>query len=260
MEFKGFTKDTIRQFQESMQRDAKFFRIGDGQTRIRLFVSPKESQPYPFYEQNVHWYTGSDGQRKPLLCTQRTKLAGARPCPLCSLTSSLYKSQKAEQVEIAKTLRPTRNFLQWAFVKGPKDEDWKSTPLVVSMSKTLMTQILDLMTLQDDFVEIYDYELGRSLNVNRRKGDGQYQYIYTVMPSMSAMPVSVDPWKEQVMNCSPILDVLEIPTEEQQKQVFEEVYSMIEFGSIKGSDGNEDEVDTDAVETAVSIGKMLSQE
>lgn len=257
MEFKGFNKDTIRQFQEQMQGEAKFFRIGDGQTKIRLFVSPKENQPYPFYEQNVHWYTGADGQRKPLLCTQRTKLAGARPCPLCVLTNTLYKSQSAEKVEIAKSLRPARNFLQWAFVKGPKDEEWRTTPLVVSMSKTLMTQILDLMTMQDDFVEIYDYSGGRYLNINRRKGDGQYQYIYTVMPSMSPMAIDADPWKEHVMNASPILDVLEVPTEDQQKAVLDEVKSMIEAGTtVMGDDDTEE--DSSAVQAATSIGSMLS--
>ena len=152
----GFTKEELQEFMTTVSRtESNYFTPREGISRIRYFCSPKETTPAPFYEIHKHWYTAPDGSRKAIVCTARS-VHGNRPCPICDYVNSLYKTNITTMVAIAKELRTSRQFVQWAFVKEAKDEQWKDKPYLVTISKTVMTQILDTTLMNDeDSIDIF---------------------------------------------------------------------------------------------------------
>ncbi len=237
--FNGFSKDQLVQFQDSVQTSARFFKVQDGNSKIRFFVSPSEKSPAPFYPTYVHWYTTSSGTKANLLCTQRTPGIEQRPCPLCAMVAEFYKSDNAELVRIAKESKPNLSFLQWGFVKGPKDADWRAEPTVVSIPKTVMTNITEVCTMDDDFVDLYSYDTGHFISVSRKKDSGSnLRYVYTVLPSTSVMDISGEPYSSKIEATKSILTMMGIPTEADQEAARGELHA-----SSSGFKGFEEEND-----------------
>lgn len=247
LDFKGFSKDQLVQFQDSVQGPARFFKVQDGTSKIRLFVSPKETSPAPFYPNYVHWYTLQNGQKTSMLCTQRTPGIEQKPCPLCQLVADFYRSDNAEVVKIAKDTKPSLSFLQWGFVKGPKDQDWRPDPMIVSIPRTIMTNITEVCTMDDDFVDLYGFDTGRFINVSRKKDAGSnLRYIYTVLPSSSVMDISGDPYAVKIQDTKSILEVIGIPTEEDQQAAAKEMLMYAEHMAGEASSmGAEEDSDED---------------
>ena len=229
LDFKGFSKDQLVQFQDSIQGPARFFKVQDGTSKIRFFVSPKETSPAPFYPNYVHWYTTQSGQKASILCTQRTPGIDQKPCPICQLVADFYRSDNAEVVGVAKESKPSLSFLQWGFVKGPKDQDWRPDPAVVSIPKTIMTNITEVCTMDDDFVDLYSFNTGRFVNVSRKKDSGSmYRYVYTVLPSSSSMDITGDAYAGKIQATTSILEMIGIPTDEEQQAAAKELQGYAE--------------------------------
>ena len=238
LEFKGFTKDQLNAFVESANVSSgnRFFKVVDGTSKIRLFVSPNEKNPSPFYPTYQHWLTGTDGKKYSILCTQRTPNIANRPCPLCSKIADFYNSDNAEMVRIAKESKPNLSFLQWGFVKGPKDNEWRPEPMVVAIPKTVMTMITEVCTMEDDYVDLYSYDEGHFINVSRKK-DGGLRYVYTVLPSTGVMDISKDPWKSKIEGVPSILEVMGMPTEEDQVKALSDLEgSVTDMPNVEGDE------------------------
>jgi len=242
LNFKGFTKEQLSTFAETATAGSgnRFFKVGDGTSKVRFFVSPNEENPSPFYPTYQHWITGNDGRKYSLLCTQRTPNITHKPCPVCAKVSDFYNSDSADLVKIAKESKPALSFLQWGFVKGPKDADWRPDP-VVAIPKTVMTMITEVCTMEDDYVDLYSYDTGHFLNINRKKeGAGNLRYVYAVLPSTSKMDISVDPWKSKIEDTVSILELMGYPSEEDQTRAASDLDIFCE-GAVGAEDADEDE-------------------
>lgn len=252
LDFKGFSKDQLVQFQDSIQGPARFFKVQDGTSKIRLFVSPKETSPAPFYPNYVHWYTTPNGQKASILCTQRTPGIEQKPCPLCQLVADFYRSDNAEVVKIAKDTKPSLSFLQWGFVKGPKDQDWRVEPTIVAIPKTIMTQITEVCTMDDDFVDLYSFDSGHFMNISRKKDAGSmFRYIYTVLPSSTEMNISVEPFAAKIQATDKILEVIGVPTTEQQDKAAAELQAYAESCAGMIEDSNSEIVEQEGFGASV---------
>jgi hypothetical protein len=244
LNFKGFTKDQLSAFAESATAGSgtRFFKVQDGTSKIRFFVSPNESNPSPFYPTYQHWITGTDGRKYSILCTHRTPNIEEKPCPICSKVAEYYNSDNVEMVRVAKDTKPNLSFLQWGFVKGPKDTDWRSEPSIVAIPKTVMTMITEVCTMEDDYVDLYSYDVGHFLNISRKKDAGtNLRYVYTVLPATSKFDVSVDPWKDKVEATVSILDIMGYPTEEDQKKAVADIEASVTQFLTDGSAEEDDE-------------------
>lgn len=218
LDFKGFTKDQLTAFADTVgTQTSRFFKVSDGTSKVRLFVSPNEPEPAPFFPTYQHWLTGSDGKKYSILCTHRTPGIHNRPCPVCAKIAEFYDSDNAEMVRVAKESKPNLSFLQWGFVKGPKDTDWRPDPAVVSLPRTVVTMITEICTMEDEYVDTYSYDSGKFLTLNRKK-DGGIRYVYTVLPSNSPFPINTSPWVEKIEATAAILSTMEVPTEEDQRK------------------------------------------
>lgn len=259
MNFKGFDRDALTQFREQANRGSNtYVRIGDGKTKIRFFVSPNEPNSVPFHEVHMHWYPTADGNKRTLLCTQRTQGIHQRPCPICALVNKLYKSQNAEMVDLAKNIKPARSFMQYGFVATDKDGEWKGSPDIISIPKTLMQQIIDSVSMSDEYINLWDIDEGYPITVNRAKGDGQFQYVYTVLPARKSMSLSTEPFLSAVKETKSISTILQIPDEEAQRKAVEEITAAIEgIGTLASS--SDDETDTLSVSETSSVGSLLSE-
>lgn len=259
----GFTKEELQEFMTTVSRtESNYFTPREGISRIRYFCSPKETTPAPFYEIHKHWYTAPDGSRKAIVCTARS-VHGNRPCPICDYVNSLYKTNITTMVAIAKELRTSRQFVQWAFVKEAKDEQWKDKPYLVTISKTVMTQILDTTLMNDeDSIDIFDIKEGHAITLSKRKGDGPMSYIYTCIPATKPMDLTQDPYAASVKGTTAVTEQIGLPTEEEQIAALEEIKAYVETKTNTGDDNEqavgESDVDTDAVEAASSIASMLN--
>lgn len=261
LEFKGFTKDQLNAFAEAATTTSggRFFKIGDGNSKVRLFVSPNEKSPSPFYPTYQHWLSGSDGRKYSILCTQRTPNIQAKPCPICAKIADLYNSDNADMVRIAKESKPNLSFLQWGFVKGPKDADWRPEPMVVAIPKTVMTMITEVCTMEDDYVDLYSYDSGHFINVSRKKDSGSnLRFVYTVLPSTGVMDVSQDPWKTKIQATTSILEVMGYPSEDEQKKALSDLEIVSNSMSGMDSDDGEEEYGASVREQLGSFSDILN--
>lgn len=258
LEFKGFTKDQLSAFAEAATAGTgnRFFKVQDGTSKVRLFVSPNEKNPSPFYPTYQHWLTGGEGKKYSILCTQRTPNIDAKPCPVCSKVADYYNSDNADMVRMAKECKPNLSFLQWGFVKGPKDADWRPEPVVVAIPKTVMTMITEVCTMEDDYVDLYSYDTGHFLNINRKKdGGGGLRYVYTVLPSTSKMDISAEPWSSKIQSTTSILEVMGYPTEDDQKKAV----SDMEVSSADLASDDDEEYGASVREQLGSFSDVLNQ-
>jgi len=54
LDFKGFSKDQLVQFQDSIQGPARFFKVQDGTSKIRFFVLQKRPPLHPSHAAEEH--------------------------------------------------------------------------------------------------------------------------------------------------------------------------------------------------------------
>lgn len=258
LDFKGFTKEQLSSFAEQATSGSgnRFFKVQDGTSKVRLFVSPKEQNPSPFYPTYQHWITGGDGRKYSVLCTHRTPNIEAKPCPICSKVAEYYNSDNIEMVKAAKDSKPNLSFLQWGFVKGPKDTDWRPDPVIVAIPKTVMTMITEVCTMEDDYVDLYSYDVGHFLNISRKKDSGSnLRYVYAVLPSTSKMDITEDPWKDKIETTVSILEIMGYPTEEEQAKA---VSDMEASTSTLSQEDNDDEYGSSVREQLNSFSEALN--
>lgn len=263
----SFSKDQLKAFITQVNTkggESMFWTPKDGTTRIRFFTSPKEKNPTPFFQMHRHWYQAQDGTRKTIVCTTRTEGLGTttQPCPICAYVRSLYNSKKATLVEAAQQLRTSRQFVQWAFVKNPDEDKWTETPVLACLSKTLITQILEASMMSEDGedCDLFDVTQGNSITISRRKGEGQFQYIYTVVPNRP-FPLTGEPFKTKIEETESILAHVKIPTPEEQNEAMEQIRAWVESShpTIDTPEDDGDDENDDAIRQASSIAKMLGQ-
>jgi len=148
-------------------------------------------------------------------------------------------------VRIAKESKPNLSFLQWGFVKGPKDADWRPEPLVVAIPKTVMTMITEVCTMEDDYVDLYSYDGGHFMNISRKKDSGSnLRYVYTVLPSTGVMDISSDPWKSKIEGTHSILEIMGYPTEDEQNKALSDLEMVSNSMSSLDSDDEDEEYGT----------------
>lgn len=263
----AFTKDQLKSFMTQISTkggESIFWTPKDGTTRIRFFTSPKEKNPMPFFQMHRHWYQAQDGSRKTIVCTHRTEgLGNIQPCPICQYVKTLYNSKNAALVEAAQQLRTSRQFVQWAFVKNPDEDKWGETPVLACLPKTLITQILEASMMSEDGedCDLFDPQSGNSITISRRKGEGQFQYIYTVVPNRP-MPLVNEPFKTKLDETESILAHIKVPTVEEQEEAMNQIRAWVETNHpTESSQAMDDSADEDqaAISQARSIAGLLGQ-
>lgn len=268
-----FSKESLAQFTSQVSsggRTSSYYMFKDGINRVRFFVSPNESKPMPFFERHTHWYTNAEGKRESVICPARTPILGQEPqrCPICDYVKLLYKSNNAAMVEQAKQLHTSKQYLQWAFVRSPEDAEYQEKPALVSVSKTLLEQILGHVQAVeedgDDITEIFDLTNGVPVMITRSKGAGRFPYSYTATLGKRAMVLTGEPYAKGVAETVSIMaDILKLPTETELAEALELVKASVVAATgestVNEEEDDEDQADAGALAAAARSAKSVTE-
>ena len=149
------------------------FQEGDNQMRIL----PRRGAS-PFFVLANHWYTGADGQRGAVVCSQWMQKL---PCPVCIYGAQLEKSSLQADRDAAWDLQPAIRARFAAVISGREEEG----PVLVEVPArgsakrpSVYQKILEMNKRWGNFADI---KLGYDINIIRR-GTGK-QTTYDVQPT-----------------------------------------------------------------------------
>lgn len=276
----GFTKDDLQDFKKKViekSNSSNFYRIKDGKQVIRLFHSPNEVEFQPFFVLCSHWYSDEEGNRKFILCTERTEVNGeTSPCPICKLVKKLFKNKDKAIVDLARDLAASTQYVQWAFIQHPDKEAFNTSPELLSISTRVMNQILEEIQLDAEeqaeegaslVYNTWDLDKGIPITIKRTKGATKFDPTYNYHIGKKVMDLTKEPYAEQVAITPSVYSKVSIPTEEEQLAAVEAINAFVErslqnLGIDNPEEGTKpletSEIDKDTLEKAESVGSMLN--
>jgi len=152
----------------------------EGDTFIRILPS-SDPEKHFFLKSGFHKIMGEYYN-----CPKEYKNA---KCPICEYVSKLYKSQSAEDLELARELKKTKRFYYNVIVRGFEDKGVR----VHTSGIKLFEKIIGACA-NPDIGDISDINEGFDFKINRRKKDNFWNYDLSEA-ARRASPVSTDPAK-----------------------------------------------------------------
>jgi hypothetical protein len=165
---------------------------------VRRILPPKGDNDIFWAEGFVHFGLGSDG-KTTATCLETFD----EKCPICEYVEELKKSKNKEDKKYADRIKKTKR--TYISVINRDSEDDEEKPLVLSVGKTILQPILDLIC-DPDYGDITDFDDGLDITITK-SGEG-LNTEYSVQPKRQSSPAATTITEEELQEQLPDLDAL----------------------------------------------------